>query len=197
MTNKNILKSKIILSSKECEIIKEYILSNEDRIKQLGPDMYSGTSENSLTGRYKYFNYLYTDEIGSILIPKLDKIFSEIGVKYPISVQCWANTFRKNEGISVHKHGPINESFLCANLFISGPTKPGTTYYIDNNFLDCENHPGEIHIFDSNLYHYVSENKTEEIRISLAFDILPELDDQDTTRHYIFRKKDKKVKGFI
>lgn len=156
-----------IIDEKECKIIKNYILENEDRVKSLGPDNYAGTKPNSLTGRYNVFNYLYVDEIGSILIPKLEKIFAKLNLKRPISVQCWANTFRKGEGISVHKHGPNNKSFVCANLFIDGPTKPGTTYYINNKFIDYENIPGEIHVFGSNLYHYVTDNKTDEVRVSL------------------------------
>ncbi len=184
--NEEFLFSKILLSQSECNIIKKYILENEDRIKSLGPDLYAGTKENSLTGRYKYFNYLYVEEIGSILIPKLKEIFDGMKLEYPISVQCWANTLRNGEGISVHKHGPNNVRFLCSNLFISGPTKPGTTYYIKNNFVDHENKIGEIHLFDSNLYHYVSNNKTNEIRISMGFDILPKTDDPDKIRHYVF-----------
>ena len=180
------LLSRVILTEHECNIIKTFILDNEDKVKSLGPDTYSGTSSNSLTGRFMYFNFLNTDEVGSILIPKLKYIFEELELKYPISVQCWANTFRKGEGICVHKHGPIDKSFTCANIFISGPTKPGTTYYLNGQFVDFENQIGEIHIFGSNLYHYVSDNKSDDMRISLALDILPELNDNDKTRHYVF-----------
>lgn len=189
-----------IINEKECEIIKNYILEKEDMIKSLGPDNYAGTKPNSLTGRYNVFNYLYVDEIGSILVPKLEKIFDRLKLTRPISVQCWANTFRKDEGISVHKHGPNNVSFICMNLFICGPTKPGTTYYMDNKFVDYENIPGEIHVFGSNVYHYVSDNKTNDVRISLAMDVLERLDDKDKKRHFVMAKeqinKVKKSKGF-
>jgi len=165
--------SRTILTKDECNTVKKFILDNENYIKSLGPDTYSGTSPDSLTGRFKWFNFLNTDEVGSILIPKLKNIFQEIKLEYPISVQCWGNIFRKGEGISVHKHGPMNKSFVCSNLFISGPTKPGTTYYINNQFVDFENEPGEIHFFGSNLYHYVSNNKNDDLRSSLALDLLP------------------------
>lgn len=186
--------SRTILTEDECQTIGKSILKNENLIKSLGPDLYAGTKSDSLTGRFRYYNFLNDDEIGPILIPKLKKIFKELELKYPISVQCWGNIFRKGEGIKVHKHGPLNESFLCANLFISGPTKPGTTYYLNNQFVNFENKVGEIHVFGSNLYHYVSDNKSEEIRISLALDILPEKSYNDGIRHYVFEQS--KSKGF-
>jgi hypothetical protein len=199
MSEKFYFKEKI-LDKNECDIIKNYILKNEDRIKSLGSDNYPGTKENSLTGRYNVFNYLYVDEIGTILKPKLQKIFAELKLQHPISVQCWANTFRRDEGISVHKHGPNNVSFVCTNLFIDGPTDIGTTYYINNEFVNYQNIPGEIHVFGSNLYHYVSDNKTDITRVSLSMDILEKLDDKDKKRHFVIAKeqinKIKEPKGF-
>ena len=63
----------IILSKKECNEIKKYILDNEEMVKSFGPDVYPGTEDNSLTGRWKIFNWLHT-EVGDILVPKLTKI---------------------------------------------------------------------------------------------------------------------------
>ena len=51
----------VILSSKELDTIRTYILSTEDYVKSLGPDNYGATSANSLTGGYEYFNYLNSD----------------------------------------------------------------------------------------------------------------------------------------
>lgn len=192
--DKELLFSKKILTEKECDVIKKFILDNEDYIKSLGPDLYSGTKENSLTGRYKFFNFLNEKKIRKILEPKLREIFDGMGMDYPISVQCWANTFRQGEGISMHKHGPLDKRFFCANLFISGPRKPGTTYYLNNKLVDFENTVGEMYFFDSNLYHGVSNNKSDELRISMAFDILPGKNDPDKIRHYVFHKNT--TKGF-
>ena len=190
ITDKFLL-SRVILSPEECDIIKNFVLDNEEKIKSLGPDSYFGEKADSLTGRFLYYNILKTD-IGPMLIPKLRSIFEEHGLEYPIYVQCWANTFRPGKGIHVHKHGDLTEHFISSNIFICGPTKPGTTYYLDNQFVDFENTPGEIHFFGSNVYHYVSKNKSDEIRISIALDVHPNLQDfsllEDThkSRYYKF-----------
>ena len=92
------INKKNLLNKEECEQIKNFILNNEERIKSLGPDIYAGTSDNSLTGRYSVYNFMY-DLPGDIIIPKLKEIFIKDKLNFPISIQSWANIFRKNEGI--------------------------------------------------------------------------------------------------
>ena len=57
------------LTEHEYESISNFILENEEYVKSLGPDNYSGTSNDSLTGRFEYFNYLYYRP-GDILVNK-------------------------------------------------------------------------------------------------------------------------------
>jgi len=177
--------SEKILSDSEIDTIKNYILENEHYIKQLGPDEYGGTSEDSLTGRHMFFNYLHTQTIGDdILLPKLKKIIKELNAEPPILIQCWANIFRNGEGISVHRHGNMRQKFFSGNLFICGNTEPGTTYYKGDYYngvpIDIENEPGVLNIFASENLHGVKENPTNETRISMALDIIPFTD----TNHY-------------
>jgi len=188
---------KVILSKEELEQIKDYILSTEDYVKSLGPDNYSKTASNSLTGGYEYFNYL-NSPIGKILKPKLVELFSELGLTYPIAVKCWANAFRKLEGINLHCHS--TREYFCGNLFISGNTKPGTTYFYESPTafaeLDIENTPGELSIFSSKVLHGVKPNQTDEVRISMAIDILENTSQEDLTKandpgvFYIFESED-------
>lgn len=163
-----ILFSEKILSDQECEIIKNYILDNEEAIKKLGEDKYPGTHNGSLTGMHQYFNFLNTFHVGRILIPKFRSLFHDLDP--PVFIQCWANTFRKNQGIDYHQHG--RHRFLCGNLFISGPTKPGTTYHIDDEMIDIENEVGVLTIFGSDLCHMVKPNTTDVVRITMAIDVL-------------------------
>lgn len=165
-----ILLMRKILSGEECSFIANWILTNEEYVKSLGPDDYTGTSDNSLSGRHKVFNYLNVPEIESILVPKLREVFTELNFRFPVVAQCWANTFRKNEGILPHRHGtPDNPfKFYSANLFIAGPTKPGTSY---ENHGDIENEPGTLCVFEYHDMHGVKPNLTDEIRISMALDI--------------------------
>lgn len=173
--------SEKILSDSEIDQIKTYILTNEKNIKSLGPDLYNGTEEDSLTGRHMFFNYLHTETIGQdILLPKLKKIIKSIGGEPPVIIQCWANVFRNGEGISIHRHGNMRQKFFSGNLFIDGNTKPGTTYYKGEEKIDIENIPGVLNVFPSSCLHGVKENPTNETRISMAMDIIPYSD----TNHY-------------
>ena len=190
------LLEKKILSSEEIEKIKEVILLKEDYVKSLGPDVYGGTSENSLSGRHTIFNWLNVKEISDILVPKLKDIFIELNWEFPISVQCWANTFRNGEGIKVHKHRSLlspKPPFFCANIFIYGNTLPGTTYfeegltYINVESTTIENEPGKIMIFTSEVFHGVVPNESDEIRISMAMDFYPGQKFDDLNRFYIFK----------
>lgn len=191
--NNLFLLEKKILSNQELEIIRDTILSKEDYVKSLGPDVYGGTSENSLSGRHTIFNWLNEKEIGNILIPKLRDVFTELQWEFPVSVQCWANTFRKDEGIKIHKHRSFLSTqppFFCANIFISGNTKPGTTYFDGFTFINApsiniENEPGKIMVFTSEIFHGVEPNPFDETRISMALDFYPGQELNDSNRYLV------------
>jgi len=153
------IKTYNFLNFDEARRISNYILNTETLVKSLGDDVYNGTSRDSLTGRYNIFNYLNYFP-GEIMIPKLKFIFTS-GV-----IQCWANTFRKGEGILPHSHGV---GFLSANVFLSGNTDIGT-FYGDKKI---ESQIGKLVVFPSELVHYVANNPSENIRVSMAFDIYP------------------------
>ena len=169
--SKRFLFKETILDKKELEFIKNYILEQEDYVKSLGPDTYEGTSDNSLTGRHRSFNWL-TTPIGDILIPKIREVISKLNFcEYPIGVQCWANTFRYNEGINKHNHGEWK--FLSGNLFIDGPEDIGTYYFENREWVKYKSIKGEYTLFSSELPHYVPKNKTNDVRISIATDMYP------------------------
>ena len=168
------LKRYDFLTQEECDTIVREILSLEDAVKRLGPDIYDGTSEDSLTGRYKYFNYLNVPEINTILEPKLKEMFG------PCVVQCWANILRQGEGIEGHihfidhDHAYIERRGLTGNIFLYGDPTTGTYY----NFPELsplsvkyDNKVGELSLFTPTLFHGVYKNTTDDIRISMAIDV--------------------------
>ena len=164
------IKSKILFNKKELKKISEFIIKNEDDIKKLGPSIYNETSEDSLTGRYHLFNFLKS-EIGGLLKNNIFKFLIENEISNPASIQCWANTFRKGEGIKKHKHGENNEYFKCINIFREGNSAIGTTFIIEGKPVNIANKPGEALLFNSDLEHYVDPNPNNDVRISMALDI--------------------------
>lgn len=169
------LNQKTILSNTECDVIVDIIIKNESNIKSLGEDIYEGTREDSITGRYHVFNCLNISKINKILEPKLIELFKELKLEYPIYVQCWANIYRKGDYIEYHSHTQndilYRNNILSANIFLLGNTKPGTTYYFDHSPVDVENKVGEICLFSPTLFHSVRPYKKNDIRVTLGLDI--------------------------
>jgi hypothetical protein len=173
-----------LLNEEECSKIKKFILDNEKKIKSLGPDIYLGTSEDSLTGRFSVYNYMY-DLPGDIIIPKLKKVFIKDKLTFPINIQSWANIFRKNEGIKKHTHSSNSkDDFICANLFIYGDENIGTNFIINGKDINYKNNIGEIVFFPCSLEHYVKENEGDRMRITMAFDIHQNTITQNLKRFY-------------
>ena len=160
----------IDLPKSQARQLSKFVLATEEYVKNLGPDLYPGTSSNSLTGRFFDYNYL-NDLPGTILLPILKPLFG------PCVVLCWANTLRKGEGIKEHDHGvprgPIPSRSTSAHIFLSG-TRTGTFFREnDGSFTKHENVPGRLTYFPSHLRHYVPANPRKSIRVSLAMDIYP------------------------
>lgn len=149
------------LTSIESNIIADHILNIEDDVKAMGDDVFKGKGQvapDSLSGRHWCYNYLRDDPVKSIVVPKLIAIFGKC------TVQCWANTFRKGEGIKPHAHGRGHTS---ANIFLRGDPEIGTWY----ERVKYKNCIGEMTVFPSEMQHGVPENPTDNIRISMAMDI--------------------------
>tara|TARA_Y100001963_G_C6557624_1_gene342792 strand:- start:72 stop:632 length:561 start_codon:yes stop_codon:yes gene_type:complete len=159
---------KKFLTKEESKIISRFILETEDYVKSIGPDKYSGTGDDSLSGRHWCYNYLH-DMPGKILIPKIKDIFGEC------VVQCWANTFRNSEGIKPHRHcvDEFKPGLICANVFLYGPN-PGT-WYDEVGMIMSE--IGTLVMFPNDHIHSVPPNKTDCVRVSMAFDIYTNPDD--------------------
>jgi len=154
------------LSDDESAFIAQYVIDTEEQVKSTGDDAYNpilrkhflGTAEDSLTGRYMSHNYLFTP-CGDILIPKLVNLFGK-----GIIVQCWANIFRKGEGVKEHAHGA---NLISGNIFLKGDPNHGT-YYENQKVI---NKIGELTYFNSELKHHVKPNPNDEPRISMAIDV--------------------------
>ena len=172
------LKRYDFLTQIECDTIVNKILSLEDAVKRLGPDIYGGTSEDSLTGRYTVFNYLNVHEINTILEPKLKELLG------PCVVECWANIYRQGEGIDEHRHRHILDKSInnvltaSGNIFLYGDPTTGTYYNfpeLDPIRVKYDNKVGDLSLFTPTLFHGVPKNITGDMRISMAIDVHKDL----------------------
>ena len=159
------------VNEEERKTLVDFILSNDEKNKKLGPDQLLSTSQpgelrsstymlkDSLTDRWKEFNFLSEPIVNKILAPKF---FSLVGESY---VTLWANIFRRGEGIKLHNHGTVK---LSGNLYIGGP-EDSATHYAGRK--PVHNKIGTLTIFDAQLDHWVEINKTGIPRVSMAFDV--------------------------
>lgn len=158
--------SEKIISDKDCIILKDYILDKETYFKSLGQDSYLGTSDNSLTGRWKYYNIMEDKTVNQIILVPIRKFLFKHNI-LPSYCQGWANIFRNQEGIKLHQHGNFGWS---ANIFIFGNSYPGTFY---ENIGIIPNETGVFTFFDSSVFHGV-EQIDYDLRISFGFDFVKE-----------------------
>ena len=157
------------LTEGEAETIYNEVIRIEPELMKLGPDNFSNTEGDTLTGRFCYYNALDNDLVGRILIPKLISLFG-LGRWY----QAWFNTFREGECIKSHVHndrshpnGP--EYFTCCNLFLGGDQSDGTYY----NGVQYPNTQGGLLIFRDDIPHWTTPYTGKDVRISMACDIHP------------------------
>lgn len=171
-------KSCDFLSLDESSFIAQYVIDTEESVKNTGKDYYQGTGEDSLTGRYMTHNYLSTP-CGDILTPKLVEVFGK-----GIIVQCWANIFRKGEGIKEHEHG-VNA--ISGNIFLKGDPNHGT-YYENEKVI---NKIGELTYFHSELRHHVKPNPDNEPRVSMAIDVQFDWNLEDSKKKKMIEQSDR------
>ncbi|NDB58783.1 hypothetical protein EB001_10075 [bacterium] len=175
----------------DLQTIANIVLEKEKHITNLDlpPDMissgYTGLGPEALTSRHKTFNVLLWDH------PEIHKLKSEIRFFYDLScdyfnvdknekvfVKCWANVLRKGEKMDIHRHSDnTDESFLSGHLTVK--CEDTQTVY-QNPFSDVlynpeyyyfNNSPGRINIFNSHIYHYTTEHKSDTERVTIAFDL--------------------------
>ena len=157
------------LTETEADAIYDRVLVKEPEWMALGPHDYAGVKGDKLTGRFKYYNGLDDEIIGSILVPKLRTMFGRNRW-----VQCWFNTFREGDCITKHIHNDPSKphharpkSFTCGNLFLGGDEATGTIY----DGINYENKKGRLLIFRDDIPHWSKPYTGKAVRITMACDI--------------------------
>ena len=157
------------LTETEADAIYDRVLVKEPEWMALGPHDYAGVKGDKLTGRFKYYNGLDDELIGSILVPKLRTMFGRNRW-----VQCWFNTFREGDCITKHIHNDPSKphharpkSFTCGNLFLGGDEATGTIY----DGINYDNKKGRLLIFRDDIPHWSEPYTGKDVRITMACDV--------------------------
>ena len=168
--------------------LSSLVLCQEEAIKSCFPAARVGGAEaiqDSLTSRYYAYNLLtwpapcvrslagfihssYLDMLGQM--PNLDR--------QETFIQCWANTVRKGQCIHIHNHGDA-KSYFSGNLAVRvAQHERSFTHYSPMREMDPDrrlslnNEPGLVTFFPSWLFHFTDPWPHDEVRITIAFDIV-------------------------
>ncbi len=156
-------------TNEECDEIKRYAYRKEGELINKGHQ--KRHSGSSIVTEIYYQNFFkdhptYADRLANFLTQTNKEL------EWPILVQSWTNIYRKGQGIKLHNHKGIMGKSFAANIFIDGPTKPGTTYLVENgNELEeitIENQKGYIQMFPCAVYHKVNPVESERISIGIT-----------------------------
>ena len=81
----------------------------------------------------------------------------------------WFNATKTGESTGMHNH--IEKAIVSGVFYLQVPDNSGNLCFKSgkNNELEVETKTGQIIFFPSELDHYVHENKSDKMRISLAF----------------------------
>jgi hypothetical protein len=154
----------------ECDKIKEYAYRKEDELIKEGHN-HAEEFESITTSNYFRYNFLRDHPIYAARFVDFLRQTND-DLEWPIAVQSWVNIYRRGDGIRWHNHvGNMGTSF-AANIFIDGPTKPGTIYLKETGYeineLPLENKRGYIQIFPTAILHKVNPVENERVSIGIT-----------------------------
>lgn len=172
--------------SKKIDTIRNWLISNEDMIKERYPVSTikgdTGLGDDSISSRIGMYNlFEFSDELPELkdLLNFLQKSYlnfvkAEYASVYDLVLVSWVNILRNGETIKEHTHSASSISYLSGNMHLDTyPTK--TIYknpYEKFNDFAFENVKGGLTIFPSYVPHSTSEYSNPEVpRVSLAFDL--------------------------
>lgn len=182
MTTFDAIEQYIFFTNDECDEIKEYAYRKEDElIKEGYKDTITNKTNSITTNNYFRYNFFRDHPVYcERFVDFLRKTNQQL--EWPILVQSWVNIYRKDDGLGWHNHlggGRVSYNCLAANIFIDGPTKPGTTYLNIGQGLEelnRENKKGCIQIFPASIYHKVEPVSSDRISIGITIHSFESID---------------------
>jgi len=167
------------------DIMKEWIMSNEDRII----DQYAHKSRNdggtglglqSLTAQYNTFNLFKEtkgieafDHFYKFLRVEYEKFMKECDFKIRnCTMYAWANVIRTGQTIKKHHHGGSHYAYLSGNMHFDN-YETITRYHnpYAEVYYNCTNRKGGVTFFPSYIFHETTQHEEDGKRVSMAFDL--------------------------
>lgn len=176
---------KYYLLGKELDILTDFDYYNDGG---------TGLGKDDVTTRFARYNLLaFNDPSISMLKEQIKLNFNlflkELGAHqhqadfflnkmyYEPYIVCWFNVLRKGQNIKRHVHSNLGNAFISGNICVSA-TNTETHYempYAQGN-VEIQNTPGHLTLFPSYLPHWTTKNDSDDVRVSVAFDIYAKRD---------------------
>ena len=167
--------------------INEILINLEKRYNHLLSTLENENDKKEQSIRYLIFNKeIFKEEyiinlINTIKI-NLNTYCEHLNISKPpkLWLQLWCNFLSKDNYINTHQHEWNGCSFLSGNLCLK--TKNTYTHYLNpqryfarnNEAYNSKNEVGKLTIFPSTLPHCTDKVIDDELRVTLAFDVLIE-----------------------
>lgn len=164
--------------------LKFLVLSKEREIIKSNPythDWNTGLGDNSMTSRSNCYNLLKWDEahfVKEIIRSSHDNMITELGYEWQdrIYVQCWANVLRKGDSLKQHHHWDSPYTYLGGHICLDDyDTKTHYEIPYSKKLYSSENKRGKVTLFPNWLEHYTDEYNHDDVRVTVAFDIITEV----------------------
>ena len=189
-----------LLSNIQCTRLKNYLLSKQQEvfaIKNNLDDCGTGLGNETTTARSGSYNIFTWDqpdinilkkEIASMCNNYHERVTGKKISKFGLAG--WMNIMKKGDRIELHNHAFSNDSYLSGNFTVSSnDTKtvynnPFSQYtkekvlvkmvedgVNDPSYYSSKNIDGKLTLFPSYIPHFTTEHKSDNNRITLAFDL--------------------------
>ena len=189
-----------LLSNIQCTRLKNYLLSKQQEvfaIKNNLDDCGTGLGNETTTARSGSYNIFTWDqpdinilkkEIASMCNSYHMRVTGKKILKFGLAG--WMNIMKKGDRIELHNHGFCNDSYLSGNFTVSSDdtktvyNNPFSQYTKENvlvkmvedgvddpSYYSSKNIDGKLTLFPSYIPHFTTEYKSDNYRITLAFDL--------------------------
>ena len=168
--------------------VADFLISLESEILETYPfvsDFGTGLSESHIITRASAFNVfnfesrcLELSNIKAFISSKARELLPTIPRDYDTnqlnddqpSINAWININRPGEGFARHRHSNQPWSVM-SGTFVVRDNVCTTRYELDDVTEDYLNNDGRLSFFQSNLFHQILENPSEQSRVAIGFDV--------------------------